>query len=207
MEPANTLTTYAPAALEVVRNTDRLEVRADPGRVSLYTGQATVRQSQNYARIVGALAAAVGIALLWYTMWGAAVIAFGLLAVAVVPRYLRPAELVAIDTVANQLVVVQPIVGAGTTVPLDRIQSIRGAYDTKGWDGFSVLYAVEGHGSEVPVMMLLGTDERLAEAACHTLGELLNKPATYSGPFGGFSVCYAPEVAATAPRVPKEAGA
>ena len=193
METANILDAYSRTAPELSRSADRLEVRSEGGRILLYTGEGTVRQSRNYARGVGALAVAGGIALLWFSIWGLIVIAFGLVVVVVVPRTIRATKLVEIDTEGNQFIVVQSTVGAGSTLSLERIQSIRGAYDTKGWDGFSVVYAVGDDGSETPILMLLGTDERLAEIACRTLGVLLDRPAAYAGPFGSFSVCFTPE--------------
>ena len=64
--------------------------------------------------------------------------------------------------------------------------------------GASVLYAVDGRGEEIPILMLLGADDRLAETACKTVGTLLNKPAVCAGPFGTACVCFDPESIANA---------
>src|SRR5205823_1729740 len=130
---------------------DKLELKPEPGRLSLYTSQATVRRSQNHARMVGVLSMVAGSALLWHSILGWIVIAFGIIAFAAAPRCLRAEKLLELDTVENTLIPAQSAAGARVAVPVDHIRYIRGVYDTKGWDGFSVVYAVETDGTQTPV--------------------------------------------------------
>jgi len=171
----------------------RLEVKSHGDRLVLLTGEGTVRRSRNLARLYCAATAAAGIGLVWFSLWALIAIVGGVAAFVMAPRYIRPATLLEIDAARGELVVVQTSVGFGTTLSLNAVRSIRGAYETKGWDGFSVMYAVATDGSETPILMLLGTDERLAELSCRVLGTLLHCPATYVGPFGRFSTCFTPE--------------
>jgi hypothetical protein len=192
MKPSDIVNACAPGMLAEVTADERLEVRSAPGRLWIETGRATVRRSQQSACLFGALVAVSGIALLWYSIWGLTVLALGLVTAFMVPRYLRPVRLLEIDTAARQLNVIQSPLGAGASLPLDRIQHIRGEYDTKGWSGFSVLYAVDSEEMETAILVLLGTDDQLAETACKVLSALLTKPSSYSGSFGRATVCFEP---------------
>jgi hypothetical protein len=101
-------------------------------------------------------------------------------------------ETTEVDAARRLLVVCQYAAATGTTLRIEQVWEIRGAYETQGWDPRSVLYAVMEDATEVAVLILPGTDEVLAEYACRTLGCLLDRPATYAGPFGGVRACYVP---------------
>jgi hypothetical protein len=171
---------------------ERLEVKSDGSRLLVRTGKATVQRSQSYALGVGAMTAILGIAMLTASAWGWLLVAFGAVICAVVPQFIRATDLFEIDIAAGSLVVPQSTDNKGIALPLEPITRIRAAYDTKGWDGFSTVYAVQEDGSETAVLMLPGTDETLAELTCRTLGLLLDCPATYAGPFGSMKNCFTP---------------
>lgn len=170
----------------------RLELRPEGGRIGLYTSAALIRRNQRQARVAGLLALGLGVGLLAFSLWSATLVVVGLVLLFVVPRRQRPARLLEIDGRARLLTITQDLVGAGEAVAIDEIDAIRGQYATKGWDGFSLVYARLRDGREVQIAELLGTDERLAEAFCRTLGKLLGRPASYAGPFGSTQSWAAP---------------
>ena len=103
----------------------------------------------------------------------------GLIYAAVAPGRIRPIELATVDAEVECLV-------GSEAVPLEAVIGISGEFATKGWDGFSVISAVSRDESSVPVVMLLGADEPLAQAVCATLGAILDCPAEYTcQPFAG----------------------
>lgn len=193
MEPADNLVAMPSAECASVDRAGSLDIKTAGSQLILYTGQGALQRSRSYALGIGVLTLIAGLALMWFSAWGVTVIAFGLILTTVVPRLIRAAKLLEIDKEQRQLTVVQSVVGVDRTLALDTILGIRGVYETKGWDGYSVMYAVGADHSETPIMVLTGTDERFAETVCRTLGSLLEIPATYAGPFGNFSTCFTPE--------------
>ncbi len=173
----------SPALLQIERNGDRLR---------FLTGTRSLRQSRLLARILGVLGLVAGLALTQISPSGWALAVLGVLTFFIIPGRLRPTRLLEIDAAHGNLLVTQSAAGAGGTISLAQIASIRGAYDTQGWDPFSTLYAVLQDGQEVPVLVFRGTNEPLAEYTCRILGFLLDRPATYAGPFGGIKTCYQP---------------
>jgi hypothetical protein len=159
---------------------DLLQVTREGERVVIATGARAVNRARLLARIVGALVAVAGLALTPLAIWYLALTPLGCLIALVVPGRLNSARLLEIDNEQGAVIACE----TGAQIPLAAITSIRGAYETQGWDPRSVLYAVHG-ADETAAIILRGTDETLAETACRTLGVLLN-------PFGEMKTCYNP---------------
>jgi hypothetical protein len=162
----------------------RLELRVEGGRIGLFTGAEQLRRSRRQARVAGIVATGLGLVLLPFSLWSATLVVAGLALLFVVPRLLRQSKLLEIDGGAGRLILTRHDAGAGRELPIERIASIRGQYTTQGWAGFSRIVAVLPDGQEVPIAVLDGTDEQLAATTCRTLGRLLERPASYAGPFG-----------------------
>ena len=183
---------FSLAEAEVSGPRTRLQGVWEGDFLRIYTGSYYLQRWRWLARTVGLLCIIAGAALVGLSPWTLALAVPGLLILLLVPLYLHPSLLLEIDGARDLLIPVQPTLGTNVPVPLDLVCSIRGAYDTKGWDSFSILYAVLDDGTEIPLMMLLGTDESLVENACRLLGRMLDCPATYTGPFGHTTTCYTP---------------
>ncbi len=106
------------------------------------------------------------------------------------PMRIMAHEMVAIDSSRNVILVTQKGINPGTEISVDYIASLRGVYETQGWDSRSVVMAAMSSGGDVPIVFLTGTDEAEAEYVCHALGRILDKPASYTGPFGEKKCCY-----------------
>jgi hypothetical protein len=169
---------------ELINPSGRLDLRRDRERICLFTGARSVRQSQRMARVAGILVMVTGAWYMTVTPWSAALVGLGLIVLIAGPHRIRPEMLLEVDLGADQLVLTQDVVVAGERVEIQGVQAIHGRYATKGWDGYSLIHAVTRDGSELPLVMLRGTDEQLAEEVCRTLGALLGLPASYAGPFG-----------------------
>ena len=166
-----------------------LEARRKGDRVVLATSGGCVDRSRRKAR-GGSLAAAVaGVLAAQYSPWGWLLAIGGLLALVVLPGRLRPARLLEIDLGRGLLIPCRH--AAGATPDVTSVCLLRGVYETQGWDPRSVVYAVAEDDTATPVLILSGTDEKLAEQACRALGALLDRPATYAGPAGVVKSCYA----------------
>ncbi|HLK55583.1 MAG TPA: hypothetical protein VKU00_03415 [Chthonomonadaceae bacterium] len=188
----NLRTAFAHIESEVSGPWSRLNARMEGDTLRFYTGTRYLQQSRWAIRTVGFLLIVASICLLWIHPYFVSLAAPGLLIFLFAPGYVRPTLLLEIDMERNLLTTVQPTVGPGNTVPLEQVRSIRGAYDTKGWDAFSTIQAVLEEETAVPILMFFGTDEPLAADACRLLGLLLDCPATYAGPFGHTTTCYTP---------------
>jgi hypothetical protein len=181
---------FACIAPEVEAEQALIHIQRAGDRLLFSTGQRYIRQTRLFARVVGALGVPAGIALAQSTPWGWALVALGVLVCAFIPRMICPSALLEIDGQRGQVLVAQGSAGAGTVLDIARITELRGSYETQGWDPRSVLYAALEDGTQTPILVFQGTDEPLAEYACRTIGLLLNRTATYAGPFGGVKICY-----------------
>lgn len=169
-----------------------LRIEREGDRLLVTTGDRVVRHSRRLIRAGGALASLAGAALLFYSAWGWALLACGLATLLFAPRFAAYRRLLEIDT-ADATLILQPNTGVeGGTLPVAGICALRGVYETKGWDPYSVLYAEQRDGTQIPILLLMGGAETLASHACRTLGSLLDCPATYTGPFGDIKACYEP---------------
>jgi hypothetical protein len=181
---------FSRIAPEVETERALIHIQREGDRLLFSTGQRYVRQSRLFACVGGVLSVPAGIALAQNTPWGWVLVVLGVLVFALVPRLIRPTRLLEIDGERGQVLVEQGAAGAGTVLDIAQITELRGIYETQGWDPRSVLYAVAADGTQTPILVFQGTDEPLAEYACRTLGMLLNRTATYAGPFGGIKMCY-----------------
>jgi hypothetical protein len=162
-----------------------VDLHVDGTRVVLRTSERVVRRARARSMAGGVLAALAGCGLLYLSVWYGALIVAGIAWSALAPRRIRPLDLTVIDTDADCVI-------GSNTVPVGSIASIRGAFETRGWDGFSVISAILHDESSVPLLMLLGADDRLAEAVCSTLGAAVDRPAEYVGSSGTRVACHAP---------------
>jgi hypothetical protein len=166
-------------------------------RLLFQTAARILTRSRRLARAGAALGGFAGLALLPFSPWGALLAAAGLAAFLAAPALFRARPLLEIDAAADgdgaRFVVRQSAAEAGRTVPLAAVAEIRGVYEIHGWDGRSVIAALLIDGSEVPLLILPGTDERRAADLCRILGFLSGRPATYAGPFGApVYLCHPP---------------
>ncbi|MFN3651442.1 MAG: hypothetical protein ACK47B_17845 [Armatimonadota bacterium] len=182
---------YRAAEAELNSPAAPLLVRDEGLRLVFWTGTAYVRRTRILVRAGGMLALAAGAtAGALFSPWGWLAAPVGLLLAALAPGQIRAARLLEIDTAAGRLT--PTALAPELSLPLDRAARLRGVYETQGWDPRTVIDLVFADGTTVPVLIFPGTDERLAEYACRTLGQLLGCPATYKGPFGGETSCYTP---------------
>src|SRR5690242_8637013 len=98
MQTSDVHTAFDQNAAELERFADKVAIRQEPGGLSLYTGEPSVRRSRMYSRAVGIISLVVGSAMLWSSIWGWAVIAFGVIALAVAPLCIRAEKLLELDT-------------------------------------------------------------------------------------------------------------
>lgn len=61
---------------------------------------------------------------------------------------------------------------------------IEGRYETQGWDGRSVISAVDADGRVTTILTLTGTDPAHASAVCRLLADAARSGWRYEGPFG-----------------------
>ncbi|HLJ56891.1 MAG TPA: hypothetical protein VKT77_17760 [Chthonomonadaceae bacterium] len=167
----------------------QIEVRRDGSRLALFTGPAAVNRSRVYTRAVGVIAAAGGIFLLHYSGWFLPLIAFGVAVALFAGKLVNARRLVEIDTAVRSHAEGSQ---RGPGLDVEQVRAVRGVYDTKGWDGFTTVSAEQDDGMDVPLVILMGTDEQLAECLCRTPGLLFDCPSTCAGPFGSSKSCYTP---------------
>lgn len=184
------LNRYSGIAPEVEADGALMQVQRVGDTLVFSMGQCYVRKSCLQARLAGGAGVVVGLMLAQSSLWGWALAILGLLAFVFLPRLIRPARLLEIDGEQGVVRVVQPAVGAGTVVSIVHIVALNGVYETQGWDPRSVIFALLDDGTTAPLLVLSGTDEALAEYTCRTLGLLLNRTATYIGPFDTTKTCY-----------------
>jgi len=165
----------------------------DGPRIIMRTNERHVRMRQLIARIVAVAAVLAGLAFVPVSLWGIALAMAGFGAFALIPRFVRVSTLLRIDLETGEIVALQRAASPGAPIPIEYVRSIEGVYKIQGWDGDSTIYAVLADGSRTPLLVFSGTNEALAVYACRILGYLLDRPATYTGPFGGVTVCYRPE--------------
>jgi hypothetical protein len=175
-----------------------LRAQRDGERLLLLTGARSLRRSRMLARSAGLAGILAGLAFVTVSPWGWMLAALGVLTFFVLPSFVRAVTLLEVDGARELVVVAQRAAGPGALVPIGQIIEIRGVYETQGWDSRSAVYAVLRSGIDAPLLIFSGTDEPLAEYACRTIGALLDRPATYAGPFGGVKTCYAPEATGAA---------
>ncbi len=169
----------------------RIQVRREGQRLIFMMGEGYMQRARLTARAAGTAGIVAGLALTKLSLlWGLVLVVSGACLLALEPRLIRQEHLLDLDCEGERLIIKQPAAGAGTTICIEQIAELRGVYETQGWDGRSVIYAMLTDGTEAPVLVFPGTDEPLAECACRTLGLLLDLTATYAGPFGGLKTCY-----------------
>lgn len=171
------------ALLQIVREGDTL---------ILQTGERVVRQTRLSVRLRGGIGLLAGLALVYFSLWGWAVSVVGLLYLLIAPRFVTSRRLLQLDTAEGKLIPLQTTGVEVRFLSLADICELHGVYETKGWDPYSVLYAQMRDGSRIPFLLLMGSSEKMAEDACRLLGNLLDCPATYTGPFGNMLSCYSP---------------
>ena len=186
MEAETLLARLAQAIPDLVEPGARLQVMRDGETIILQTGANTLQKSRRGIQAGGAALTLAGGALTTWNPWALALVPVGIALAWFGPLCVRAGALLAINAAKEELA--GP--GAMCPIPLSQITAVRGVYETQGWDPRSVLYAVPVSGEPVSAMILPGTDEALAEAACRALGALLDVPASYEGPFGGVKECY-----------------
>lgn len=162
-----------------------IEARREGDLIVLRTGPRVLRRARAQAILVGLGVVLSGLGLLLLSPWAAALAAAGALYAALAPRRVQPAFLAAVDTAAERLT-------GPVDVSVSQVTAIRGVFETKGWDGFSTVYALLDDGSSVPIALLMGANERLAEALCAELGRLIGRPAEYAGTSGVPVACHTP---------------
>jgi hypothetical protein len=180
------LARFAEIAADLESPKAPIQVERDGDRLRARSGLGAVQKTRWLARLVSVACLVIGAGLARFSPWAWALAALGAAGLVLAPRLVRQTELFEIDAAAGVLT------GAEAAIPIARIAAIRGSYTTQGWDPFSAIQAELDDGSQVPVLSLSGTDEAQAEFACRLLGQLLNRPATYAGPFGGVKTCHAP---------------
>jgi hypothetical protein len=167
-----------------------LSVLREDHSLVIATGDALLRRQRLTARALVALGAVAALATVQFTPL-AFVLFLGGIAVAVfLPGLYRHAKLLEIDLAEGCIRHLQA--SGGRAIPTAAIRSIEGRYETQGWEGRSVIYAIDDAGRETPLFHFSGTDERLSECGCRVVGQLLDLPATYAGPFGTVAVCNDP---------------
>ncbi len=96
----------------------------------------------------------------------------------------RPAALFEFDESTERLTMLELGSSPGATVDVHRVRHIAGAYEVHGWSPYSTIYAVGEDGARVPLVAFSGSGESLPVEACRVLGEILRRPAAYSGQYG-----------------------
>lgn len=178
---------YSELSPEIAASRGILQVERQGDQLHLLTGTRYLQRQRLSLWAAGGIGAAGGIALTYYTLWGLALALAGVLICLIGPRLIHAVQLLTIDGAEGT------VKGLGGKVALSEISAVRGYYHTQGWDPSSVIYA-EVAGKEEPVALISfrGTDEPQAEYACHLLGGLFNRPASYTGPYGDVKECYRP---------------
>jgi hypothetical protein len=169
-----------------------LLIEEEGNRSCLRTSEALVARRRRNARILAALCALAGVALAALSPWFLALVALGLLGLAVAPRLFAPVELLEIDRSRDRLVPLQRSVGHGRPVAISGLRKVTGVYEVYGWDPRSTIYAVLANDERIALLAFPGTDEALAEEACRLLGRYLDSEATYAGPYGAPKTCFSP---------------
>jgi hypothetical protein len=183
-------------AAEINEPTAWMSAQRDGERLLLLTGPRMMRRTRHFGRLAGVVCMIAGAAIATATPWGWPVAAAGVLGFIILPRLVRTTTLLEIDGAREMLIVRMPAAGAGVLVPIAPIAEIRGLYETQGWDSRSAVYAALHGGEVTPLLAFSGTDEHLAEYACRMIGALIDRTATYEGPFGAVKTCYAQQATA-----------
>lgn len=183
---------------------DRIGVLGEPGHshirlhregpcIILRTDERHVRMRQIIVRLAAIGIVLAGMTLVPVSHWGVALVIAGFATFALVPRFIRVADLLRIDAGTGKIVVVQPAASPADPIAIEHVRRIEGVYKIQGWDGDSTIYAVQSGGTRTPILVFPGTNEALARYICRLLGYLLDRPATYAGAFDDVAVCYRPE--------------
>lgn len=160
-----------------------LEWKGEGDRLYLGISEGEARRALLVARLGAGAVVVLGVALSAVTPWGWLLVAGGLVAGFALPHLFRSEALLLAEPEAGRLTPLQPELAGQTLACTDALE-VRGAYETQGWDARSVIRVVLADGTETPVLILPGADERKAEAACRLLAELLACPAVYTGAMG-----------------------
>jgi hypothetical protein len=180
----------ARAARSVLASDGLLSVRRENHSLVIATGDALLRRQRLTVRTLGAVGAVAVLVTVQFTPFAFVLFVAGVAVAVLVPGLYRHTKLLDMDLADGCIRTLQA--SGGRAIPTAAIRSIEGRYETQDWEGRSVIYAVNDTGTETSVLILPGTDERLAECACCVVGRLLDLPATYSGPFGTVKVCNDP---------------
>lgn len=172
---------------------DLIEVRRESDRVVIGTGTRYLRSAKATvaASTVLAVVAAVVCGVLVPHWWPA----FALVACVppvVGPTLVRPRRLLEIDPLSGGIIVCQSMADMGEVVTPYDVVAIEGRYETQGWDPRSLICAMCHESHEVKLIVLPGTDEKLAEYLCKLLGYLLDRPSHYEDPQGSIRMCHEP---------------
>jgi hypothetical protein len=178
---------YAELSPEIAASRGTIQVERQGDLLLFLTGTRYLQRQRLSLWVAGGIGIAGGLALTYYTFWGLALALAGFLICLIGPRLVHAVQILTIDGAEGM------VKGLGGKVALSEITAVRGYYHTQGWDPSSVVYA-EVAGKEEPVALISfrGTDEPQAQYACHLLGGLLNRPASYTGPYGDVKECYTP---------------
>ncbi len=160
-----------------------VEFRRGDRRTVVLTSAAALLRTRRTTQAAGVLVSLAAIVGGWWhpAVWLAAPIGF--LVAAYLPGRLRQEMLLLLDSTQGIMRSSQHGTD-GQAIPLSEVTCLRGAYETQGWDGRSVVFAVDAEGGQHPILALPGTDEAAAARICALLGALTQKPASYTGPFG-----------------------
>lgn len=182
---------------ELIRSFPQVDVQENEGRVLFRTGERVVARRRLAARVLCVLGGMVGLTLVPMNLWAGALLLLGLAGWFAAPRLIWSRPLVEVDGTHGLLAVRQPEAESGPAVEVGQIDRVAGEYEVVGWDSQSAFYAVLADGTRRRILVLSGTDEPLAEYVCRLLGLLLDRPASYAGPFGGVADCYVPAAGCT----------
>lgn len=155
----------------------------------LRTGEGATQRSRLLIRSGSALGVLAGLILAFFSPWGWAVSALSVFVFLIAPQFINSYPLLKIDLAGQRLIILQNTEAPVDSVSFTDLRSLQGIYETRGWDPNNVVYARLQEGVDVP-LMLLGGSEKLAAEACRILGNLLDCPATYTGPFGDVLNCH-----------------
>lgn len=155
----------------------------------LRTGEGAAQRSRLHLRSGSALGILAGPILAFFSPWGWVVSAMSAFVFLIAPRFITSHPLLKIDLAGQRLVILQHTGAPVDSVSFLDLRSLHGVYETRGWDPCNVVYAELQEGVKVPLFLLGGSEKQTIEA-CRILGNLLDCPATYTGPFGERLSCH-----------------
>lgn len=197
METETALDRFARNVSEIDHAHDLLEVQREGDVLVFRTSAQSIQKRRRMAWAAGAVGVIAGLALAPITPWAWLLFAFGVGLSVLAPRWIAPQDLLSIDVHRGLFTVTGNSIDS-VCFALGPIVTVRGAFESSGWDPYCRVYVTLREGKDVPVLHFPGTDAVVTEYACRILGYLLNCPATYTDAFGKIKECYAPDGAEAA---------